>query len=149
MKFEHRKPNPKLAEFRHRISLCTAPIIGESGLPILERSEVISLRAIIEQKDGFMVTPDGFGPQMSEKLFTHAITFRDPRGLRITSSAWVYRQTVISVPQWFKVKRVWHIEHTKIGRIAMLFCNIVIQSDSAPVPVGESDLIRITTVNMP
>lgn len=137
---------PRLADFRHRVLVCTSPVMGEGGLPVLKRSVVFSARAAIENYEASAVSTDGWGVKPTEAAFSHMITLRAPRDVVLTTSAWVYFASRIVAPRWFKVMHLAEVEHTKIGRLVVLNCRLYETGDVALPP--SSGVVPVTALDI-
>lgn len=105
MAWKEPKVGPKIANFNHRIALCTMlDVVNNNGEMTLTRRPVAWLWAGIRQPRGSFVGASGYAiMEDANKWLSHIITFRMQAQLSVSSAAWVYEELRLSPPRWYKI----------------------------------------------
>ncbi|MBO4228445.1 hypothetical protein [Bradyrhizobium neotropicale] len=127
------KVGPKIANFTHRVALCTTKdVVDQNGTMVLVRPAVAWLWAGIRQPRPSFMSPCGYTILEEADRVTHIITIRGSGGFEITSAAWVYETFLKSPPRWYKV-----LGFSDVDRWVRLTCRLVESSDTAQASHNE------------
>ncbi|TAI61584.1 hypothetical protein [Bradyrhizobium sp. Leo170] len=132
------KSGPKIANFSHRVALCTMKdVVDQGGTMVLARPAVAWVWAGIRQPRPSFMSPYGYAVLEEADRVTHIITIRGNAGIDITSAAWVYEKFRISPPRWYKV-----VGFSDVDRWIRLACRLVERSDTAQPSQSELSAAR-------
>ena len=113
---------PRISDFRHRVSLCTMYDVVESGSTIslsrVPHAEMWAKIYALPHLPSF-ISPMGFAIKEKGDRVTHWITIRYKADLDFTSAAWIYEPRIKSPPRWYKVlgfydSRLWITVHAHL-----------------------------------
>lgn len=99
----------RIADLRHRISLCSMQDVVVSGDTMeLSRKEVVQTWARIRPfltfgSKGSFVSPAGYTVLDPKLHQSHWISIRHQHSIDITSAAWVHEERRKGTPRWYKV----------------------------------------------
>jgi hypothetical protein len=122
--------NTKIAQYKHRVAICTMKdVVISSDRMELRREAVVWTRARIDAQKHLssFVSPEGYAIKEVATRATHRIRVRTTLGLDYTSAAWVYEEFLRSPPRWYKVLGV--VDETR--NTVMLECHLVERRDEA------------------
>jgi len=94
----------KLADFKHRVAICSMHDIVESaGVMSLKRTDVYHCWAKITPVRGSMFSAPGYAIQENRNNRSHLIAIRVRYDIDFTSSAWIYEERIQSPSRWYKI----------------------------------------------
>ena len=132
------KSGPKIANFTHRIALCTnKDVVDQDGTLVLVRPAVAWLWAGIRQPRPSYLSPLGYAVMEEADRVTHIITIRGAAGVDITSAAWVYETFRKSPPRWYKV-----LGFSDVDRWIRMTARLIERNDTAQPTNNELSAVR-------
>lgn len=92
-----------IADFSHRIIICTSRVDVEGDLTLLKRATVFDTWAKIETKKRSTFSREGYAVLDDANRVTHRITIPWRPDIDYSVSAWIYEELLMGSPKWYKI----------------------------------------------
>lgn len=123
------KKEPRIADLKYRVALCTANDIVVDGQTMEIRRETVKWTwAAIEHMTNMssFLSRAGYAALENAARPTHRIRVRTGHELDYSATAWVYEQRLKSPPRWYKF-----LGFVEEGCFTMLECHLQERNDNA------------------
>lgn len=92
-----------IADFTHRIFICTSRVDVEGDIMLLKRAIVFDTWAKVETKKRSTFSRPGYAVMDDANRVTHRITINWRPDIDYSVSGWIYEELLMGSPKWYKI----------------------------------------------